>query len=123
MERTGATPPMSTRLQLVTSYLIVSGVLALGFALYQFLNPAEPLPSNVVHRKGLATAALAAVGCLWLAAGVSLARRRRSGVVLATVAVMLQVVSALQSPGTFGPLAFSFVALGAVASTWREMTP
>jgi hypothetical protein len=112
---------MSTRLQLVTSYLIVSGMLALGFALYQLFEAARASPSGIDFGSatGPATAALGAVGCLWLAAGILLARRQRWGVVLATVAVALQLINSWRGPST---LAFSLIALAAVLSTWREMT-
>lgn len=116
-------PSMSTRLQIVTSYLIVSGLLALAFALYQFLTRGGTVPSvpDVGSGTEVTMVALAAVGCLWLSAGVSLARRRKFGVVLAVAAVILQFVSAWHSPNAGGQLVFSVVALGAVVSVWSEM--
>lgn len=67
---------------------------------------------------------LGVFGSLWLAAGLALLRRRRLGIVLAIVALLV-LVTRMPFTGTRAVIETVFLTLAmvAVVSSWSEMRP
>lgn len=117
---------VSVRLQLVASYFLCSGLLALGMALYQggHLALGASQHTEVDWRMISESLLLGVFGSLWLAAGLALLRRRRLGIVLAIVALLV-LVTRMPFTGTRAVIETVFLTLAmvAVVSSWSEMRP
>lgn len=117
---------VSVRLQLVASYFLCSGLLALGMALYQggHLALGASQHTEVDQRMISASLLLGVSGSLWLAAGLALLQRRRLGIVLAIVALLV-LVTRMPFTGTGAVIETVFLTLAmvAVVSSWSEMRP
>ena len=116
-------PDASTRLSLAAAYFLCAGLVAIGVASYQIGVLAFGASGASAQGRPITGLVLLGLsGILWLSAGWTLWRRRRIGVALALLAIVV-LLARMPFTGTRAAIEFVLLTIAAVAvlTSWREM--